>query len=111
MAKVLFKQWGPFAVLLIIAILALFIPLLPNFDEGKYSGPDIAFVLIASALVFLMTPGLAFFYGGMVHRKNVISSALHSRPADGTYMGSICCAWENQVRERRQVARHRRRPA
>jgi len=83
MAKVLFKQWGPFAVLLIIAILALFIPLLPNFDEGKYSGPDIAFVLIAAALVFLMTPGLAFFYGGMVHRKNVLSTMIKSVVAAG----------------------------
>ncbi len=61
MAKVLFKQWGPFAVLLILAILALFIPLLPNFDEGKYSGPDIAFVLISAALVFIMTQGWRFF--------------------------------------------------
>ena len=83
MAKVLFKQWGPFAVLLVIAILALFIPLLPNFDEGKYSGPDIAFVLIASALVFLMTPGLAFFYGGMVHRKNILSTMIKSVVAAG----------------------------
>lgn len=83
MAKVLFKQWGPFAVLLIIAVLALFIPLLPNFDEGKYSGPDIAFVLIAAALVFLMTPGLAFFYGGMVHRKNVLSTMIKSVVAAG----------------------------
>src|SRR5215217_6512769 len=83
MAKVLFKQWGPFAVLLIIAILALFIPLAPNFDEGKYSGPDIAFVLIAAALVFLMTPGLAFFYGGMVHRKNVLSTMIKSVVAAG----------------------------
>ena len=83
MAKVLFKQWGPFAVLLIIAILALFIPLLPNFDEGKYSGPDIAFVLIATALVFIMTPGLAFFYGGMVHRKNILSTMIKSVVAAG----------------------------
>jgi len=83
MAKVLFKQWGPFAVLLIIAILALFIPLLPNFDEGKYSGPDMAFILIASALVFLMTPGLAFFYGGMVHRKNILSTMIKSVVAAG----------------------------
>ncbi|MEJ5994268.1 ammonium transporter [Pedobacter sp. Du54] len=83
MAKILFKQWAPFAVLIVIAILALFIPLLPNFDEGKYSGPDIAFVLIASALVFLMTPGLAFFYGGMVHRKNVLSTMIKSVVAAG----------------------------
>ena len=33
---------------------------------------DTAFVLISSALVLLMTPGLAFFYGGMVRRKNVL---------------------------------------
>ena len=83
MAKILFKQWAPFAVLLVIAILALFIPLLPNFDEGKYSAPDIAFVLIATALVFLMTPALAFFYGGMVHRKNVLSTMIKSVVAAG----------------------------
>ena len=34
---------------------------------------DTAWVLISSALVMLMTPGLAFFYGGMVRRKNVLS--------------------------------------
>ena len=33
---------------------------------------DTAFVLIATAMVLLMTPGLAFFYGGMVRRKNVL---------------------------------------
>ena len=33
---------------------------------------DTAWVLISSALVMLMTPGLAFFYGGMVRRKNVL---------------------------------------
>ncbi len=83
MAKVLFKQWGPFAVLLVIAMLALFIPLHPNFDEGKYNAADVAFVLIAAALVFLMTPGLAFFYGGMVHRKNVLSTMIKSVVAAG----------------------------
>lgn len=83
MAKVLFKQWGPFAVLMIVAIAALFIPLLPNFDEGKYNAADVAFILIAAALVFLMTPGLAFFYGGMVHRKNVLSTMIKSVVAAG----------------------------
>ncbi len=34
---------------------------------------DTAWVLICSALVLLMTPGLAFFYGGMVRRKNILS--------------------------------------
>lgn len=83
MAKILVKQVGPFAVLLIIALLALFVPLHPNFDEGKYNSSDIAFVLVATALVFLMTPGLAFFYGGMVHRKNVISTMIKSVVAAG----------------------------
>ncbi|HCC00891.1 MAG TPA: ammonia permease [Ruminococcaceae bacterium] len=35
---------------------------------------DVSWMLIASALVWLMTPGLAFFYGGMVKRKNVINT-------------------------------------
>ena len=83
MGKILFKQYSPFVILMIIAVLALFIPLLPNFDEGKYSAPDIAFVLFSAALVFLMTPGLAFFYGGMVHRKNVLSTMIKSVVAAG----------------------------
>ncbi|MCX2476437.1 ammonium transporter [Pedobacter sp. MC2016-05] len=83
MSKFSLKQYAPFAVLMIVAIAALFIPLLPNFDDGKYSAPDIAFVLISAALVFLMTPGLAFFYGGMVHRKNVLSTMIKSVVAAG----------------------------
>ena len=35
-------------------------------------------MIVASALVLLMTPGLAFFYGGMVSKKNVISTMLQS---------------------------------
>jgi Amt family ammonium transporter len=34
---------------------------------------DTAWILICAALVFLMTPGLAFFYGGLVRRKNILS--------------------------------------
>ncbi len=37
-----------------------------------------ALVLISSALVFIMTPGLAFFYGGLVRRKNVLSIMMQS---------------------------------
>ena len=37
---------------------------------------DTAFIIICTALVFFMTPGLAFFYGGMVRRKNVINTML-----------------------------------
>ncbi len=39
---------------------------------------DLAWLLISSALVFIMTPGLAFFYGGLVKRKNVINMMMSS---------------------------------
>ena len=40
---------------------------------------DSAFMIICSALVFLMTPGLALFYGGMVRRKNIIKEFMDIR--------------------------------
>ena len=42
------------------------------------SGADIAWMLTAAGLVLLMTPGLSFFYGGMVSKKNIISTMLQS---------------------------------
>ncbi|MCX7715155.1 MAG: ammonium transporter [Clostridia bacterium] len=39
---------------------------------------DISFMLVATALVLLMTPGLAFFYGGLVRRKNVLNTIMSS---------------------------------
>src|SRR3989304_269857 len=39
---------------------------------------DPAWVLVSTALVMLMTPGLAFFYAGMVRRKNVLGTMMHS---------------------------------
>lgn len=39
---------------------------------------DTAWMLISTALVMLMTPGLAFFYGGMVQRKNVLGTMMQS---------------------------------
>ena len=45
---------------------------------------DTAWLLMSSALVMLMTPGLAFFYGGMVRRKNILSTIMMSfMPASG----------------------------
>ena len=52
-------------------------------------GADTAWVLISSALVLLMVPGLALFYGGLVQRKNVLSSMMHSFVA----MGIITIEW------------------
>jgi ammonium transporter, Amt family len=84
MRKFQVKQIAPFAVLAAIALAAAFVPTLPLFaDESKYNPADIAWILVATALVFLMTPGLAFFYGGMVHRKNVISTMMKSVVAAG----------------------------
>ena len=39
---------------------------------------DTAWLLVATALVMFMTPGLAFFYGGLVRNKNVLSTMMHS---------------------------------
>lgn len=39
---------------------------------------DTAFMFLSTVLVMLMTPGLAFFYGGMVKEKNVLSTMMHS---------------------------------
>ncbi|MCZ6891405.1 MAG: ammonia channel protein, partial [Chloroflexi bacterium] len=39
---------------------------------------DTAWILASSALVMLMTPGLAFFYGGLVRGKNVLGTMMHS---------------------------------
>ena len=84
MSKIQLKQVAPFMILAAVAVASLFIPSLPDFNgEGKYNGADIAWILVATALVFLMTPGLAFFYGGMVHRKNVISTMIKSVVAAG----------------------------
>ncbi|MFM7885443.1 MAG: ammonia channel protein, partial [Pseudanabaena sp.] len=39
---------------------------------------DTAFMLVAAALVLLMTPGLAFFYGGLVRTRNVLNTMMMS---------------------------------
>src|ERR671918_2317133 len=46
---------------------------MPEINTG-----DTAWVLMSTALVMLMTPGLALFYGGLVRRKNVLSTIMHS---------------------------------
>ena len=84
MSMIKTKKIVPFFVLIAIAVAATFIPSLPLFnDSGKYNAADIAWLIVATALVFLMTPGLAFFYGGMVHRKNVLSTMIKSLIATG----------------------------
>jgi ammonium transporter, Amt family len=78
------KQIAPFLGLVVLAVAALFVKPIADFAEAaKYNSADIAWIIVATALVFLMTPGLAFFYGGMVHRKNVISTMIKSMVATG----------------------------
>jgi len=74
------KRYLPFFLVLQVLILTFFFPSVaidktinPKFDSG-----DIAWMLTSTALVLIMTPGLAFFYGGMVNKKNVISTMLQS---------------------------------
>jgi Amt family ammonium transporter len=87
MSKKTAKQIIPFVLLVAVAILAMFVKPIADYVPGEkdtqYSSADIAWVLVSTALVFLMTPGLAFFYGGMVNRKNVISTMIKSVVAAG----------------------------
>src|ERR1700733_3673901 len=84
MSKLTLKRILPFIFLVAVAIVSIFIPSIPSIiDEAKYNQADVAWILVATALVFLMTPGLAFFYGGMVNRKNVLSTMMKSVVAAG----------------------------
>jgi len=83
------QNWRRYALSLIGAVLAA--PALgwaqsepPKIDTG-----DTAWLLASSALVLLMTPGLALFYAGMVRRKNVLGTMMHSF----ILMGVVSVLW------------------
>jgi Amt family ammonium transporter len=81
----------PFILLVILAVGAL-LPLTRSgtTQPGEALNPgDTAWMLTASALVLLMTPGLSFFYGGMVSFRNVVSTMLQSVIA----LGVISLVW------------------
>jgi Amt family ammonium transporter len=63
------RIWKAAAAATCISAVAIAEDAAPKIDTG-----DTAWVLISAALVLLMTPGLAFFYGGMVRTKNVLST-------------------------------------
>ncbi len=85
------RWFFPFLILLSVGILAvIFSSQNLSDDVGKnIIAGDVAWMLTATALVLLMTPGLSFFYGGMVQKKNVISIMLQSFIA----MGIISILW------------------
>ncbi|KAA3436681.1 ammonium transporter [Rufibacter hautae] len=69
----------PFILLMIVVGLTFVFPSVPKaVVSAQLNQADVAWMLTATAFVLLMTPGLAFFYGGMVNRKNVISTMLQS---------------------------------
>lgn len=78
------KRWVvSFVLIAFVAVLGLIWPSEPlklsNFGTTEnIVTADVAWLLTSSCLVLLMTPGLSFFYGGMVGKKNVISTMLQS---------------------------------
>jgi Amt family ammonium transporter len=70
-------------ILLTLLILTLFSTFILNINPAPtvaatFDTGDTAWMIVATALVLIMTPGLGFFYGGMVGKKNVISTMLQS---------------------------------
>lgn len=81
-----------FIILTVIVIISLICSAEYTFIEStnySFDTGDTAWMIVASAFVLLMTPGLAFFYGGLVNRKNVISTMLQSFVA----LGVISVLW------------------
>ncbi len=73
-----------FLVILCVLTASNYQELSSEIDTG-----DTAWMIVASAFVLLMTPGLSFFYGGMVSKKNIISTMLQSFIA----LGVISILW------------------
>ena len=85
------STWAvPFVLLLLVSFAgAVMTPTTPSVAGGAIDTGDVAWMLTATGLVLLMTPGLSFFYGGMVRANNVISTMLQSFVA----MGVISVLW------------------
>lgn len=82
--------WIILLVLIFAALLGIIIPGSKSSpDDPALSSGDTAWMLTATAMVLLMTPGLAFFYGGMIQPKNIISTMLQSFIA----MGVVSVLW------------------
>ena len=83
----------PFVLIAIVALVSLipvdYTTVVPEGILTEINHADTSWLLMASALVLLMTPGLAFFYGGMVRYKNLVSTLLQSFIA----LGIISVLW------------------
>lgn len=78
-----------FIILFLIVVICVFTASQYQELTSEIDSGDTAWMLVASAFVLLMTPGLSFFYGGMVNKKNVISTMLQSFIA----LGVISVLW------------------
>ncbi|MCE1199707.1 MAG: ammonium transporter [Marinilabiliales bacterium] len=77
-------------VILILSLAGVYVAGKDPFELDPKTVPgDVAWMLTSTALVLFMTPGLAFFYGGMIQPKNIISTMLQSFVA----MGVISLIW------------------
>jgi len=65
-------------LLYLVPLMVLAMPACALAGEPSIDTGDTTFILLSAALVWIMTPGLALFYGGMVRRKNVLSTIMHS---------------------------------
>jgi Amt family ammonium transporter len=84
------KWLVPLGLLLAVSVIGALSPVVaPTVVGEKFNAGDTAWLLAASALVMIMTPGLAFFYGGMVRQQNVVSTMLQSMIA----LGVISVLW------------------
>jgi len=73
------KRFIPISFLFVILLLSFIFPSIDVVNNSTTISPaDTAWMLCATGLVLIMTPGLAFFYGGMVNKKNVISTMFQS---------------------------------
>jgi ammonium transporter, Amt family len=84
------RWWFILALLIVAGLVGVVLP--TETTEQDYSGlvaGDTAWMLTATALVLLMTPGLAFFYGGMIQPRHIISTMLQSFIA----MGIVSILW------------------
>ena len=65
------KKFLPFGVLIFVVLLSLLFPSVDivTVKNSHIDTGDTAWLLVSTALVLVMTPGLAFFYGGMVSKK------------------------------------------
>lgn len=90
MGKKMSKTYATIALilLLLVGLFAAFYPT-DHPSGGEFNAGDIAWLISAAGLVLLMTPGLSYFYGGMVSGKNIISTMLQSFVA----LGVITVLW------------------